>query len=508
MKRKPHRVKANRPQGKAGQVLALGAVSVLLISGIEAGTLVLRPPNPDAEYMFGYWFGDTVGIPDINGNGAGDLVVGGSVVTMEIEVGGEVLSGGVEQTHVFDGATGELLYTIISPLAFTEFSTFLNDFNVAGDVNQDGVEDLLAWAGSQSGGVLFFFDGRNGKRLFELKSPNPAGITGSFGMGAHKLDDVNGDGHVDWVVGEGRWGSGSAPRVYVFSGATRGLLWETSATQMSSTGPHGLPDLNGDGAGDIAIDHHEATVRGEGRPVSQGGYVSILSGVDGALIHELVAPDLEANDRFGLQIECPGDLDGDEVTDVLVGSQLAAGGGKVWIFSGATGEWIRTLILPDGVSGGGFGWEIEPLPDQTGDGVKELWILGGDGPRSHLFDGATGEYLRGIDSPVGGEFWITSTTDNGGETLGSLVFAQGKTGGNGRVYLESDRTWPICAQIQPCSQGVGVTYQGEVGAYVLEASSDLREWREIICFDPPEDYHTILPTEGPDHRFYRLRPVD
>lgn len=96
--------------------LAFWGVSALLITGLEAGILVLRPPNPEATYMFGYFFGDTLGIPDVNGDRVGDLLVGGSMETIAGEVGGEMRSVDAERTYCFDGATGQWIRTLTPPL--------------------------------------------------------------------------------------------------------------------------------------------------------------------------------------------------------------------------------------------------------------------------------------------------------------------------------------------------------------------------------------------------------
>lgn len=139
------------------------------------------------------------------------------------------------------------------------------------------------------------------------------------------------------------------------------------------------------------------------------------------------SPDPQSNGRLGwLGIAGGGDLDDDGVGDVLV-PQLA-GPGRVFVFSGATGDLIRTLDLPDAAtstagSQGNFiyltslpdlgscpdGEPTTPCPTNVGprDGVREIVVAASgvdvdgveDIGRAYVMDGATGAMLKRVQMP-------------------------------------------------------------------------------------------------------------
>ncbi|HEV2723695.1 MAG TPA: hypothetical protein VGV10_03605 [Thermoleophilaceae bacterium] len=127
-----------------------------------------------------------------------------------------------------------------------------------------------------------------------------------------------------------------------------------------------------------------------------------------------------------LGIANAGDLNGDGADDVLVPNY--EGPGKIFIFSGATGQLLRTLELPDAAtstagSAGNFVYPAkltdlgscpgtaanQPCPSiAAGDGVPEVLVgasgvdIPGAAPdmgRAYVFDGATGALLKKVQMP-------------------------------------------------------------------------------------------------------------
>ena len=105
-----------------------------------------------------------------------------------------------------------------------------------------------------------------------------------------------------------------------------------------------LPDVNGDGVPDIAVSSLYA--------IGNIGRVYIYSGATGQIIRQLVSPNPEADSFYGQSISAVPDLNGDGVADIVVGAPMDSPGtspqatGRVYIYSGATGQFILRLIPP------------------------------------------------------------------------------------------------------------------------------------------------------------------
>ncbi len=264
-------------------------------------------------------------------------------------------AGALPQVTVYDGS-GQ-----IQAQFYPYPTTFPGGVRTAyGDVNGDGVLDLIVGAGPDGGPEVRVFDGKTLQPLM-YGNPNPGfatsrlgnfyAILGPTGVFTAKgtfwftggvfvaAGDVNGDGFADVIVGAD---AGGGPQVTVWSGKDGHLLESFNAFNAPSFGGGvrvAAADMNGDGLADI--------ICGAGA----GGMpeVAIYRGTD--LMPLLSYFAFPTTFRGGLYV-AGGDLNGDGKGEVVVGAG-AGGVSQVEIFDGSNGKMQATFdVYPTTYLGG------------------------------------------------------------------------------------------------------------------------------------------------------------
>lgn len=177
----------------------------------------------------GFTGGVFVAAGDVNGDGAADIVTGAG-------------AGGGPHVRVFSGTSGaELRNFFPFPQGFTGGVRV-----AAGDVNGDGRADLVTAAGAGGGPHVKVFDGRSGAVLHDFQ-PYASGFSGGVYVAA---GDVNADGLADVVTGSG---AGGGPHVKVFDGRSGAEIGSFFAFDVGFTGGVRVAagDVDGDGLSDV-----------------------------------------------------------------------------------------------------------------------------------------------------------------------------------------------------------------------------------------------------------------
>lgn len=437
--------------------LLLPALALLIsISTTQAQAPLLDLPSPAPETS-GRFGAAVAGVPDVDGDGRGDFVVGAPFEGDSTENAG--------RAYVFSGATGSLLHTLVSE---NPESNGLFGAEVAGtaDLDGDGRCDLLVGAfedevGLPLAGRVYVFSGATGAPLRTLVSPSPQG--GGRFIVPTSVPDADGDGVADILVGAGGEDTVAvaAGRAYLFSGATGALLHTLASPSPQFSGAFGatvagLPDMDGDGDGDVLIGAAGEDVVVGAANRADAGRVYVLSGATGNIIHALISPDPERLALFGSAVAAVEDADGDGVGDLAVGAlrEDAAGtvdAGRVHLFSGATGALLHTFVSPNPTATGVFGGHLSGVPDVDGDGRGDV-LAGADfeegfAGRAYVFSGRTGALLLTLASPgavPSGRFGsgVAGVADADGDGRGDLLVGAsdepvGDSTRAGRAYLFS-----------------------------------------------------------------------
>jgi uncharacterized repeat protein (TIGR01451 family) len=285
----------------------------------------------------GFNGGVRVASGDVNADGINDIIVGAG------------LGAGNGHIKVFDGSTGQLLFSFFS------FQNFLGGVDVAvGDVNGDGSGDLIVGSGLGAGHI----------KVYSLAGGAPAeiasffaytGFTGGISVAA---GDVNGDGVDDIITGPV---SGPA-HVKVFTFAPTGTVTLPLAaplTQRELASFIAIPSYTGGidvAAGDLIDDPN--TTADDGRaefvitPLSGGGgnLVQVYS-IDSTTPLKSFNVDFPGPDR-GLRVALV-DADGDGDLDIVVAGGPGRGA-KVRAFDATSLSMIDDFTAFDGFQGGVF----------------------------------------------------------------------------------------------------------------------------------------------------------
>jgi hypothetical protein len=300
------------------------------------------------------------------------------------------------------------------------------------------------------GGAVHLFDS-DGNPLLTIPTPR---LFASFGF---SVDGVGADPLVGAI--HDSTGGDLAGAAYLFDDATGDLLQTFLNPNPDRDATGGLDFFGSAVAGfgsDVLV-----SATGEDLEAQDAGVVYRFDSTSGALLQTIQKPNPAAFDSFGVAIATVGN-------NFAVGAALdqtaATNGGAVYLFDG-NGNLITTIVSPRPVEFGRFGVALAAFGDDLL--VSEERGFTGDVRAGvvHLFDGATGAFIRSYFNPAPKAFELfgNSVAASGNNVLiGALREEKGRR--SGAAYLFDGTTAEVTATLLNPARDVSDSFAQDVAA--------------------------------------------
>ncbi|MCB9882408.1 MAG: FG-GAP repeat protein [Planctomycetes bacterium] len=414
----PEFVPLQKDEAFVRQLPALKSKSHLFVEDVR----VLHDLHGQASGdQFG-WVARRIG--DVDGDGVIDFATSAPTAT-------NARKNACGRVYAYSSKNGSLLWTFDGDATAARLG---NGLAGCGDSNGDGTPDVIV--GSPGTNSAYVLSGKNGSILFHI-APEGLAKDAAFGTKVCAIEDLDGDTHPDYCIG-----APGLDRVDVCSSKDGKLLYSITPPDGAAGTKFGMA-LDGYvavTAGAAALENGGAHLLAVGAPFAHTtgrAYVYKLS-KDGAEFSFAIEGDTTSKNVGHYFVAILRDCDGDGHEDVFASDWLNAahgpGSGRIFVHSGKTGKAI--LVLDGQQAGEGFGTSMSQAGDVDGDGLSDL-IIGAWQNRAGARSGGRCTLHSGKD----GSLYAIYTCLEAGDTFGFDAQGIGDVDGDGAIDFLCTSAW-------------------------------------------------------------------
>lgn len=367
----------------------------------------------DGSNGFTIWgAGDVVsGIGDINDDGIDDVIVNSYPANNYVVFGSRDGFSATLNPSTLDGSNGFNINTNAPP----SNSGIRNKISGAGDVNGDGISDLIV--GTSNASYVLYGSREGFSSNFDVSTLNGSnGFTLNSGYPVSDAGDINGDGIDDLIVGGNKVIFGN-PQGFPASFDISTLNGINGFNINGTSNATSAGDVNDDGINDLILSNgtnQSYVVFGSREGFSATLDVSNLNGVNGFTIN-----------GAGFAVSSAGDFNGDGVDDVLIGGASTSPltdsrfENASYIVYGHGGDFSASIDLAnlDGIEG----FSINSLPSNPTDWLTDSTLgfsvsaagdVNGDGLDDVILGSPNAQRNAGYGAVIFGQVPIAGTDCN------------------------------------------------------------------------------------------------